>query len=152
MEKTTGREYAELQQGMDTLIGKFGVPKTLKIITQLSGTVKARKQKRQLTRLITTFVISEAFKIFEVGDDVVPKDPLSNAYKEARKASYHLLNLYTELSYKEIGKHFNQGKFGAYYHIRKCRESLSLPKYNKPFIARYEVLEENLIEFIAKLN
>jgi hypothetical protein len=151
MGETAGKEYSDLQQGIDKLIGKFGMSKTIQIIKQLSGTIKVHKQKKQRTKLITTFVISEGFSVFEV-EETEPKSKPSKQYKEARMASYYILNQYTELSYNEIGKHFNQGKFGAYYHITKCRETLSIPKFNTSFVEKYEALEERVIQFIAKIN
>ncbi|WP_024772921.1 hypothetical protein [Aquimarina macrocephali] len=151
MGETAGKEYSDLQQGIDKLVGKFGVPKTIKIIRQLSGTTKVRKHKNQRIKLITAFVTSEAFKIFEVEHKEL-NGKLTKQFKEARMASYHILNQFTRLSYNEIGKYFDQGKFGAYYHIKRCKETLSIPQFNKSFVGRYETLEENLIQFIAKIN
>ncbi len=151
MENMARKEYAELQQGVDKLVGKFGMTKALKIIDQLSGTSKMRTRQKEQTKLITTFVVSEAFKVFNVTEDL-KKKVRSLEYREARMASYHLLNKYTELSYKEIGKQFNQGRFGVYYHVKNCSEFLSIPKFNKSFVSRYEVLEESLIQFITKIN
>ncbi|TPN87149.1 hypothetical protein [Aquimarina algicola] len=151
MEKIAGKEYSDLQQSIDKLIGKFGMQKAINIIRQLSGTIKVRKNKTQRLKLITVFVISEAFKIFEVEHKEV-NGKITKEYKEARMASYHLINQYTRLSYNEIGKYFDQGKFGAYYHIKNCKEILSIPQFNKPFVGRYETLEENLIQFIAQIN
>jgi hypothetical protein len=151
MEKIQGKEYSDLQQGIDKLIGKFGMPKTIKIIRQLSGTIKVREYKKQRIQLITTFVISEGFKIFGVEHKKV-NDKTTKEFKEARMASYHILSQYTRLSYSEIAKHFDQGKFGAYYHINKCKEALSVPQFNKSFVGKYETLEENLIQFITKID
>jgi len=67
-------------------------------------------------------------------------------------ASYLIIQQYTGLSYTEIGKHFNQGKFGAYYHINKCRELLSIPKFHKSFVEQFQILEESVLQFIAKIN
>lgn len=151
MEKVAGKEYSDLQQSIDKLIGKFGMQKAINIIRQLSGTIIVRKNKTQRLKLITVFVISEAFKIFEVEHKEV-NGKITKEYKDARMASYHLISQYTRLTYNEMGKHFDQGKFGAYYHIKNCKEILSVPQFNKPFVGRYETLEENLIQFIAQIN
>lgn len=151
MENKTRKEYAELQKRVGNLVGKFGMQKAINIIGQLSGTVIVRKNKTQQLKLITVFVISEAFKIFEVEHKEV-NGKITREYKDARMASYHLISQYTRLTYNEIGKYFDQGKFGAYYHIKNCKEILSVPQFNKPFVGRYEALEENLIQFIAQIN
>lgn len=146
-----GNEYSELQQYMDQMIGKYGMPKTVKIIRQLSGNFSLKRGRKQRAKLIYTFVVSEAFKVFDVKEKE-EKKKLSQSYKDARMACYNLLQLYTDLSYNEIGQQFGHKKFGVYYNIGKCREILSIPKFNKPFVAHYEALEERVIQFIAKIN
>ena len=148
---TTGKEFTDLQQGIDQMIGKYGMPKTIKIIRQLSGNLKLKKGRKQRAKLISTFTVSEAFKVFDVKHKK-QKGKLTQEYKDARMACYHLLNLYTDLNYNEIGKQFDHQKFGVYYHITKCREILTIPQFNKPFVALYETLEERVIQFIAKIN
>ncbi|TSE07935.1 hypothetical protein [Aquimarina algiphila] len=151
MEKSKGKDYTDLQQGIDSLIGKFGMPKAIKIIRQLSGTEMVRQHKKQHLELITVFVVSEAFKVFGVKHKEM-EGKLTREFKQARMAGYHILSQYTRLTYNEMGKYFEQGKFGAYYHIKKCKEILSVPQFNKSFVGRYEVLEESLIQFMAKIN
>lgn len=151
MENMAGDEYAKLQRGLEKLVGKFGIPKAVKILDQLSGTTKMRTQKKQQTDLIATYVISEACRVFEVANPTAP-DTKSKAYREARMAVYHLLSRYTELSYKEIGNMFGQGRYGVYYHAGKCKEILAIPRLNKSFVSNYEVFEEAVIQFIAKIN
>ncbi len=151
MEKVTRKEYSDLQNGIDTLVGKFGMSKAISIIRQLSGTMVISTDKKQHLQLITAFVVSEAFKVFGVTNKEVD-GKLTREFKEARMAGYHLLSQYTRLSYKEIGEHFDQGKFGAYYHVKKCKETLSIPRFNKSFAGKYETLEENLLQFIAKID
>lgn len=148
---STEENYKDLQQGIDKLIGKFGIKKAIRILRQLSGTSLVKEHSQQQLELITVFVVSEACKVFEV-DKKEKEGKLTKEFKQARMAGYHLLSQYTRLSYPELGKHFGQGKFGAYYHIRKCREILSIPQFNKPFVERYKLIEENLIQFMAKMN
>ena len=151
MEKMKGRDYADLQEEIDKLIGKLGMAKTIKVIKQISGTREGKKKVAQKDILIPAFVTSEAFKIFEVVHTKTGKNT-STPYKEARMASYYLMDQYTELSYNEIGKSFQQKKFGVYYHLMKCKDALSLPKMNKTFVSRLTVLEELLIEFLTNIN
>ncbi len=147
VEKT---EYSQLQQGVDKLIGKFGVSKARNIIEQLSSPVKKRTNVKQQSQLITAFIISEASIVFQV--DLLQKEVRSKAYRDARMASYHLLNNYTELSYAEIGKLFNQGRYGVYYHNKNCTELLSIPQFHKRFVTNYQTLETKLLQFIAQIN
>lgn len=151
MENMQGEEYAKLQRGVEKLVGKFGIPRALKIIDQLSGTTRMRTKKKERTELITGFAISEAFKVFKVPRPEKPNKN-SKAYREARMAVYHVLIRYTELSYKEIGKEFGQGRYGVYYHTGKCKEILTIPQLNKSFVKRYESFEEGVIQFIARIN
>ncbi len=151
MDNIAGEEYAKLQRGLEKLVGKFGIAKALKILDQLSGTTRMRTKKQQQTEVITTYVISEAYKIFGVTDPEKP-DRKSKAFREARMAVYHLLIQYTELSYKEIGKIFGQGRYGVYYHMGKCNEILAIPQLNKSFVHNYEAFEEAVMQFIAKIN
>lgn len=151
MENMAAEEYAKLQRGLEKLVGKFGIPKALKILDQLSGTTRMRTRKKQQTDVISTYVISEAYKVFGVIDSKSP-DINSKAYREARMAAYHLLIRYTELSYKEIGKMFGQGRYGVYYHTGKCKEILAIPQLNKSFVSKYETFEEAVMQFIAKIN
>ena len=65
-----GNEYSELQQYMDQMIGKYGMPKTVKIIRQLSGNFSLKRGRKQRAKLIYTFVVSEAFKVFDVKEKV----------------------------------------------------------------------------------
>ncbi len=141
----------ELQKGIDTLIGKFGTAKTVKMIKQLAGTLHVKKEKKQREELVYTFTISEAFKVFEV-KDIEPEGPPSTSYKEARMAAYHIIDEHTDLSYNQIGKHFAHTKHAVYYHLNNCKEILSVAQFNQKFNENYQVLEQRVIGFIAKLD
>ena len=143
--------YSELQQGIDTLIGKFGMPRTINMIKQLAGTLEIKKEKKQREKLVCTFTVSEAFKVFEV-KDTEAKGPPSAAYKSARMAAYHIMNELTDLSYNEMGAYYGHQKYGVYYHLNNCKELLSIPQFHKAFNENYRVLEQRVIQFIAKLD
>ncbi len=150
MEKVMHKGYEELQKGIDRLISKFGISKTVQLITQLSGTttIQCKKQK---TTLLITFIISESQKIFDWQHHGV-KICDDKEYKEGRMACYHVFKMYTDLSYRQMGKHFDQEKRGVLYHVTKCEELLSIPKYHKLFVKKYRLLEENTIHFMATIN
>lgn len=150
MEKVMPKGYEELQNGIDRLISKFGITKTVQLIAQLSGTTTIPSQK-QKTALLITFVISESQKIFDWQDRGV-KICDDNEYKEGRMACYHIFKKYTDLSYRQMGKHFDQGKRGVLYHVTKCEELLSIPNYHKLFVKKYRLLEEHTLHFIATIN
>ncbi len=151
MENTLHKGYNELQKGIDLLISKFGISKSVRIIKQLSGDTTFQENKHQKVELLTTFIISESQQIFGWKD---PAAKICNDrdYKEGRMACYHVFKMYTDLSYRQMGTHFKQGKRGALYHATKCEELLSIPNYHKSFVKKYRLLEENTIRFIATIN
>ncbi len=150
MDITTNKGYGELQKGIDLLISKFGIDKTVGMITQLSGNASFEKDTKQKSALLITFMISESKTIFDWKERTrICED---KQYKEGRMACYHIFKTYTDMSYRQMGKHFDQGKRGVLYHVTKCEELLSIPNYHKLFVTKYRRLEENTIHFISTIN
>ncbi|WP_242446434.1 hypothetical protein [Nonlabens agnitus] len=67
-------------------------------------------------------------------------------------ACYFLLKKYTDTSYAKIGESFKQSKRAVMYNYHKCDGIFSIPSFYKPFVANLQVLENNVVNFIAKLN
>lgn len=153
MSKGKGKRqnYAELQKGIDALIGRFGLTNTIKMISQLTSNGRIKKPNQQKIELLSTFIISESKEIFK-WDERDKNGIKKKNYKDAKMACYHLLNKYSQMSYREIGSTFGQGKTAANYHIKKCEERLSIPKFYGSFVAQYNLLEQNIIYFIANLH
>lgn len=146
---TTKATYTELQQGIDVLVGKFGMPKTIQMIRQLSGIQKSKTQNIQRNELLYTFLIHESKKVFRVPNTT--DQDTSSEFKDARMACYYLMQQHTDLKYRAIGKYFGHGKFAVYYHIKKCKEFLSIPQFHRSFVERFGILEISVIEFLTKL-
>lgn len=142
---------ATYRQSVDTLIGKFGLAKTIEVINNLSGNAQLKSSDTQKVKLLVVYFISQSIQIFDLQE---PKFYTSNIqeYRDARMACYFLLKKYTDTSYAKIGESFKQSKRAVMYNYHKCDEILSIPSFYKPFVAKFQVLENNVVNFIAKLN
>lgn len=144
-------DYSDLQQSVDTLIGKFGLIKTIEVINNLTGNTQLQSSDTQKVKLLLVFVISQSIEIFNLQESQF-KESTVQEYRDARMACYFLLKKYTDTSYAKIGENFGQSKRAVMYNYHKCDEILSIPQFYKPFVERYKMLENNVINFIAKLN
>ncbi|WP_062062759.1 hypothetical protein [Aquimarina longa] len=136
-DKKKNVNYSDLQKGIDELISKFGISKTTQIIEKLSGKGTFRNESQDVKKLIS-FIISKSKQLYE------------HETNYSRMAAYHLIKKYTNRSYKQLGKDFEQSKRAAIYHHNKCEELLSIPKFHKNFTEIYKNLEDAIIQFIAK--
>ncbi len=144
--------YTDLQTNLDALIGKLGILKTSYIIEQLSEVSATAVQKgKQKPVYLVPFVMAQSRRLFEVEEGKWGV-PTNSGYKDARMACYHLLRIYSNLTYRQIGKPFSQGKRAVIYHHRKCEEMVSIPQFHKPFVQRYKNLEQRIIHFLATLE
>ncbi|WP_027393145.1 hypothetical protein [Aquimarina latercula] len=141
--------YADLQTGIDRLISKFGMSKTLGIIRQLTGQKTSEQQQGQRAEVVMAFIISESHRLFD-SEMQTPSALVSKEFSDARMTAYHLTKKYTGLSYRQMGKPFGQSKRAVIYHYKNCEEMLSVPQFHKVFIAIYKSVEENVIEFITQ--
>ncbi len=141
--------YADIQRGVDLLIQRFGMQKTLSIVQVLHSAGTHPVTKKTYSDLIMQFVISESERLFEVEQEPVEEN---KAYADARMAAYHLIKKYTNKSYAQIGKAYGQSKRAVIYHYNSCKEVLELPRMYRDFIETYTNLEENTLQFIAKLQ
>lgn len=143
--------YSDLQKGIDLLISKFGISKTVRIVKQLSGNASFKNNEKQKVQLLVTFVISESQRLFDIEESPNKKES-SKEFQDARMAAYHLIKKYTNMPYPQLGKLFGQSKRAVIYHHHKCEELLSIPRFHRAFTETYTTLEENIIQFIAKIN
>jgi hypothetical protein len=146
---TTG--YLDLQKGIDLLISKFGISKTVRIVKQLSGNATFKKNEKQKVQLLVTFIISESQRLFD-SEEPQAEEESPRGFNDARMTAYHLIKKYTDMSYQQLGKPFGQSKRAVIYHYNKCEELLSIPQFHKDFTEIYKTLEENIIQFIAKID
>ncbi len=146
-----GKPYADLQLGVDRLISKFGISKTLRIMDHLLGNRTLQTSKKQKAQVLTAFIISESKRLYGCEEESLCNEN-SKEFREARMVAYYLIKKYTNMSYQELGKQFGQSKRAAIHHYQKCKDVLSIPQFHKDFVAIYDVLEENILQFIAKIN
>lgn len=149
--KKTAYNYHDLQQSIDTLIGKFGLHKTIEVIDSLSNNTELQSKDSQKVKLLLVFIISQSIEVFNLEEEKFYTSTIQE-YREARMACYFLLKKYTDASYAKIGDSFQQSKRAILYNYHKCDEILSIPQFYKPFVEKFKILENNIINFIAKLN
>ena len=143
--------YHDLQQSIDTLIGKFGLHKTIEVIDSLSGNTELQSKDSEKVKLLLVFIISQAIEVFNLKEEHFYSSAVQE-YREARMVCYYLLKKYTDTSYAKIGENFNQSKRAILYNYHKCDEILSIPQFYKALVEKFKTLENNTINFIAKLN
>lgn len=143
--------YTNLQEGIDTIVGTLGTPKTIKLLNRISNNLNlTKKSDLQQVELLATFIISESYRAFNLTPyQIGAKD---KQYNKARTASYHLLRKYTPLSYRNIGCRFEQTKRNAIYYFHKCHDLLSLPKQYPDFTKKYTLLEERILDFMTQIH
>lgn len=144
-------DYSDLQHSVDTLIGKFGLVKTIEVINNLSGNTQLQSSDTQKVNLLLVYIVSQSIQIFNLQETDFYASSIQE-YRDARMACYFLLKKYTDTSYAKIGENFKQSKRAVMYNYHKCDEILSIPSFYKPFVAKFKILENNVVNFIAKLN
>ena len=149
--KNTESNYHDLQERIDILIGKFGLHKTIEVIDSLTNNTALTTKDKEKTKLLLIFLISQSIEVFDLKEENFYSSPVQE-YREARMSCYFLLKKYTDNSYAKIGESFKQSKRAILYHYHKCDEILSIPQFYKPFVEKFKILENNTINFIAKLN
>ncbi|WP_346881285.1 hypothetical protein [uncultured Algibacter sp.] len=149
--KKTVHDYHDLQDSIDNLIGKFGLPKTIEVIDSLTNNTALTTKDKEKTKLLLIFVIAQSIEVFDLKEESFYSSPVQE-YREARMSCYYLLKKYTDSSYAKIGENFKQSKRAILYNYHKCDEILSIPQFYKSFVEKFKILENNTINFIAKLN
>lgn len=149
--KKTAYNYNDLQQGIDALLGKFGLQKTIEVIQSLSSNTQLTASDQDKSKLLIVFIISQSIEIFDLKEEKFYESTVQE-YREARMCCYYLLKKYTDCSYAKIGESFKQSKRAILYNYHKCDEILSIPQFYKSFVEKFKSLENNTINFIAKLN
>ncbi len=144
-------DYHDLQSGIDQLLGKFGLPKTLEIIQSLTHNTKLNTKGDEKSKLLLVFLITKSIEVFQLQEDSFYTSTVQE-YREARMSCYYLLKKYTDSSYAIIGEQFQQSKRAILYNYHKCEEILTIPQFYKDYMSKFKLLEDHTINFIAKLN
>ena len=150
MQKTI-YNYEDLQHSVDTLIGKFGLKKTIEVLESLSENTQLKSKESDKIKLLFVYIVSKSIKVFDLKEEDYYTNTIQE-YREARMSCYYLLRKYTGISYRKIGEDFKQTKRAILYNYQKCEDMLSIPTYYKEFADRFKTLEDHLINFIAKLK
>lgn len=143
--------YHDLQNSIDTLVGKFGLKKAIEVVESLSNNTQLITNDSEKFKLLFVYIISQSIEVFQVEEATFYTSTIKE-YREARMACYFILKKYTGNSFGIIGEHFRQSKRAVMYHYHKCDEILSIPQYYKDFVQKFKILEDGVINFIAKLN
>ncbi len=149
--KKTAYNYIQLQDRIDTLIGKFGLQKTIEVIEHISNNTALQNKDTQKMKLLILYTISQSIDIFNIEEENYFTSTIEE-YKEARMSCYYLLKKYSDISHASIGENFQQSKRAILYHHHKCEEILSIPQFYKSFVEKFKTLENNVINFITKLE
>ena len=150
MQKTI-YNYEDLQHSVDTLIGKFGLKKTIEVLESLSENTQLKPKESDKIKLLFVYIVSKSIIVFDLKEEDYYTNTIQE-YREARMSCYYLLREYTGISYRKIGEDFKQTKRAILYNYQKCEDMLSIPTYYKEFADRFKTLEDHLINFIAKLK
>ncbi len=143
--------YHDLQNSIDTLVGKFGLKKAIEVVESLSNNTQLITNDSEKFKLLFVYIISQSIEVFQLEEATFYTSTIKE-YREARMACYLILKKYTGNSFGIIGEHFGQSKRAVMYHYHKCDEILSIPQYYKDFVQKFKILEDGVINFIAKLN
>ncbi len=143
--------YADLQNCVDELVGKFGLEKSVEIINSFSNNTRIGRKEIRKLKLIKDYIIAETILIFDLDEKKFFNSEIRE-YREARMACYHLLSKYTENSHSKIAETFDKKRGSALYFIHKCNSILSIPQFHRAFKEKYDGLESSTIHFISKLK
>ena len=147
--KTIGPGYHDVQYLMDKMIGKYGLKKTVEMLSNfaLSDQFIPGNGKAQL---FASHLITEAISHFDLEESLFLTSRKAQ-YRNGRMTCYHLYLKYTAHSYEIAAKAFGTGKRNIIYYKNKVEERLSVPSFYKAFTKAYDKIEERVIHYIAQL-
>jgi len=143
--------YYELQNNLDKVIGKFGLEKANSLLRTFLDKTSVKVREHNQVKILMTFIITQVSEVFDISErDLI----LSNIpeCKDARMVCYYLLMRFTQLSYARIGQIFdNRKRRHVMYYCHRCSDILRTSNNANPFIDKYNLIELNVIDFMAKL-
>ena len=144
--------YLDLQKEMDKLIGRLGLYESVRILKNLSSNTQIKAKETDKLKLIQVYLIAQSIDIFNLYEDFFYTSTIRE-YRVARRSCYSLMRKYTDCSDAKIAEDFKQSSHRmVIYHRQKCQEMLSIPNSYKNTVAKHELLEQRLIDFISKLS
>lgn len=143
--------YANLQQSIDKVIGKIGLQRTIDLLESFLKGITVQKKETEKLKLIFAYLVASAAKCYDLTEDQLFNETSQEA-KDARMICYHLLHKYGHFSYQKIGDKFKQPKRTVMYYSLKAGEYLTIPGSYKELMQKYTAIENELIEFIGKMQ
>lgn len=151
MKKDKTPNYNILQERIDHIIGRFGLPKTLTLLNNFIDQTTLPVGATEKVKLTSQYLITQSIEIFELQEKQFFTSTIQE-YREARMACFHLIQKFTGASCPRIAEQFGINSRSVRYSLERCRERLSVAFYYKDFVRRYETLEQRAMQFIAKLS
>ena len=143
--------YQSLQNRLDEVVGKLGLQRTVALLDSFINKLSVAPKQTEKVKLITHYLKITAVKCFDLKEEDFLTSNIKE-YREARMICYHLLKKYCDFSYAKIAEVFGQSERTVLYFYHKAEELLSLPQHYKSLAQRHATIEDQLIEFIGKLE
>lgn len=143
--------YHQLQQHIDTVIGKIGLQRTLCLLDSFIKNVSVSFKETDKVKLLTYYIVSLALETFELREDLFYVSNVTE-YRDARMCCFHLIRKYTGETFAKTGIGFHCSERKVAYGNQITEERLSFPQAYQGFVLNYHQLESRLLEFIGKLN
>lgn len=147
----TTNDYTLLQASIDKVIGKIGLQRTIALLNSFITNTSTAKNEQEKIKMVTGYLVNTAIRVYELSDDHFYTSNV-RGYRDARMCCFHLLRKYTDDTYSKIGLSLRCSERSVIYGCNISEERLSMPKGNAAFVAKYNLLESKLIEFIGKIN
>ncbi len=144
-------EFKRLKKLMNILIGKIGVDSLNNLLDNFINDTSIDTSRPDKLFMIYKFISDKAVAVFELDAQLFYTCQVTE-YRNARMCCYHLLREYTADTLAGIGLAFHSSEKAVRYGSSKIKERLSVPKSHPQLMARYEIIEKALINFLSKLN
>lgn len=146
-----GYNYSDLQSNIDTLIGKYGLTRTVKILLCYTEKSKIKITTPNHVKNLKLYIISQCIIIFDLKSSEFLKSQ-KKEYREARMICYHIIKKYTKNSFDIIAEDFKQTKRCITYNYQKLEEILTVPKSYAAIVTKYTTLEATVLSYISSLE
>ncbi|MBS1635386.1 MAG: hypothetical protein JST26_05640 [Bacteroidetes bacterium] len=149
--KKTTDDYHRLQSGIDKVIGKIGLQRTIFLLDSFINNTTITQNEQEKIKMVTSYLVNLAVRVYDLNAELFYISQ-ERSYRDARMCCFHLLRKYTDDTFSKIGLSFGCSERSVIYGHTVSEERLSMPKGNMAFVANYTLLESKLIEFIGKIN
>jgi len=151
MSEKNAKDYLQLHNSIDKVVGKIGLERTIFLTESFIKNTSVTFNEGEKIKMISRYVSNLAIESFELAAESFYISVVRD-YRDARMVCYHLLRKYTSDTFSKIGLAFQCSERCVAYGFRITEERLANPKAFAVFVGNYHVLESKLLEFIGKLN